>query len=282
MTKISEKLKIYENTNGLFVFCGIIDTDEEVFEIIEPKIKCDIFYYNCSNKFTTDILDKYMKDYNGSIIFVNGNECFVYSYDGQFKRIKQMNANLIKRHKKGGQSSLRFSRLAEESRLIYVSHVIDSLNLLTTDNNWIFGSLEILNMVINRTDLKIKINNGGFVDFNKDTINDANYWLSYLDSKKNFDKYYDEIVLFLDTNVDMLDFDVKNKDKMKYYLINDESKLNDDRRQIILYKNSKYYEKLKLFEYIGVKYYSFNNDQFDEQINENSDNESKEDEEIFI
>jgi len=253
LTKINEYIKINSFDKGAFIFSGITNDSIEIFEVIEPLVKLEIFYYYCSNKFILDNISKYFEKYEGNIIFANGNECIIYEYNGQFNKIKHINANLIKRHKKGGQSSLRFSRLADESRIHYVNHIMDYLNLLTSDNIWLFGSEEITNLILTK---KNNINYGGFYDFNKDSINNTNHWLSYLQNNKNYDKYYEEVILYLDTNVDILDFDINNKTSMKYYLV--ANKLNDlDKNEIPILCNSKYYNRLSLFEYIGIKYFNY-------------------------
>ena len=119
-----------------------------VIQSFIPEIKNEQFIYNCSNKFIIDFVQDYIKQLDGSIIFVNGNEAIIYSWKSRFVKQKHINANLIKRHRKGGQSSVRFARLAEESRTHYVTYIIDNINTLKTKNNWIFGSNEILSMII--------------------------------------------------------------------------------------------------------------------------------------
>ncbi len=127
---------------GLFIYVGINEYGEEIIEFIEPNIKIDLFYYSCTNKFETEIINKYIKtDIDGTIIFANGEECLCYSFrNGQFIKIFGSSANLVKRHSKGGFSANRFARIAEESRHVYVTRVCDKLKEIKTNNNWIFGS----------------------------------------------------------------------------------------------------------------------------------------------
>lgn len=262
LTKILENVDIKKYSNGVFVYAGIDEYKQEILEIIEPVMKLDIFSYNCSNKFDTDIIQKYLISYSGSIIFVNGKECIIYEYVNQFIKRKHINANLIKRHKKGGQSQLRFSRLADESRVHYVSYIIENLNKITTSNNWIFGSDEITNMLFDRkNDIHIIVKKGGFVNFDINTIGNTNFWLRYLtepDENKN-DKIYEQIINYLDTNPDYLDFDPRNAENMKWFItkleLNDEL-LNLD-KHIKLISTSKFYDRLNIFDYIGVKYFDY-------------------------
>lgn len=262
LTKISENVDIKKYINGVFIYTGIDEYKQEIFEIIEPIAKLNIFYYNCGNKFNTDIIQKYLITYSGTIIFANGNECIIYEYINQFIKKKHINANLIKRHKKGGQSQMRFSRLADESRVHYVSYIIDNLNTITTQNNWIFGSDEITSMIFDRkNDINIPLKKGGFYAFDANTINNTDYWLKYLTEPEDGlnDKIYEQMINYLDTNPDYLDFDPRNAGTMKWFITKLE--LNDNlmnsNSHIKLLSNSKFYDRLNIFDYIGVKYFNY-------------------------
>jgi hypothetical protein len=282
LTRIGEFIKTInknELTNGIFIFAGISDIGEEIFEYIIPENKIELFIYNCSSKFDTSLIAKYMTKYSGSIIFANGSDCYIYEWNGgKFNKIKHINANLIKRHNKGGQSSVRFARLAEESRLHYVTHIIDYLNQIQTKNNWIFGSDEIVKMIMERkNEIYVQLTNGGFYNFNNTTITNTEYWLSYIEQKNNYDKYYEKILNYLDTDIDRLDFDRNNKDQMEFYIDLDEpvntNTLNlslVDKlhlKQIPLTIDSKYYSRLQIFTYIGVKYFAYDIAEDNEKIN---------------
>ena len=238
--------------NGLILYAGINEYSEEIFKIFVPNIKLDQFYYNCGKQFIVDRFLPLFQTLNGHIIFANGDICHIYKFEHIFIKIKSINGNLVKRHKKGGQSALRFSRLAEESRQEYVTHIIDYINRLCREENncWIFGSREIVSMIMDKKDLLVDVKNGGFLDFNDDTIKNTKEWIKYLSGNigKKDDKILREIVEYLDTNVDMLDFDKTNNDQMKIYLTKD---------MIDEYTDSEYYERVKYFEYIGVKYFSY-------------------------
>lgn len=258
---------------GLFCFVGIDEYGDENIDILEPDIKLDLFYYSCANKFETHITDKYIgTNITGTIIFANGDECLGYQFvGGQFVKIFGLNGNLVKRHKKGGFSANRFARIAEESRHLYVVRICDRLNELKNEFNnrelniHIFGSDEIVEMVVKQS--SVKLINGGFLNFNSNTIGNTKHWINTLNKsvEKNYDTQYAEILEYLELNPDMLDFDQTNKDTMKYYL---EKKIADDTKlkhgQIPLITSSKYYAQLMVFDYIGVKFYNY-------QINEPDD-----------
>ena len=217
-----------------------------------------MFYYNCSKTFIIDRFISLFNQIDGYIIFANGDVCHIYKFENTFIKLKSINAQLIKRQRKGGQSSLRFSRLAEESRHVYVVKVIDYINKLCRNEDlefpcYLFGSKEITSMILDRHELMVSVTNGGFLDFNDDTINNTTIWLNYLTQTNINDYILAEIVLYLDTNVDMLDFDETNKDEMKFYVKKDMMKT---------YVDSKHYDRIKIFEYIGVKYYNYSSEEF--------------------
>ena len=262
LTKISENIDVKIYPNGLFIYAGIDEFDKEIFELIEPNVKCDIFYYNCGNKFNTDIIKKYLETFSGTIVFANGKECIIYEYKNEFIKKKHIHANLIKRHKKGGQSQVRFGRLAEESRTHYVSYVIDYLNKITTKNNWIFGSDEIVSMIIERkNEIYVPIKKGGFYDFDSTSINNTKHWLNYLtepDEDAN-NKIYEQILYYLDTSPEYLDFDPKNAKTMKYFItkLPLSNELLKSESHIKLISTSKHYLRLNIFDYIAVKYFNY-------------------------
>lgn len=244
---------------GILAYIGINEYNEEIIEFIEPEIKLDLFYYSCSNKFETEIGKKYIgNNINGTIIFANGNECIGYQFIyGQFVKIFNLNSNLVKRHKCGGYSANRYARIAEESRHSYIIRICDKIKELNSkENNWLFGSEEIVDMILKQT--HIKLNNGGFSDFNSNTILNSRYWIEVLTRKTDdcYDTQYKEIINYLAVNPDKLDFDRQNKDLMKYFI---DKNIIDNKdfmsNQIPLIMTSKYYTQLTMFEYIGVKYF---------------------------
>ena len=256
---------------GLFIFVGINEFCEEIIEFIEPSVKIDLFFYSCANKFETTFVSKYIGTiFSGTIIFVSGDECFGYQFiGGDFVKIFGLNGNLVKRHNKGGYSANRFARIAEESRHLYIVRIVDRLKGLETKNNWIFGSNEIVQMVIKLS--PIKFNLGGFLEFNSSTISNRKRWLEYLDPDLhlNYDIQYKEIIDLLAINPDMLDFDPNNKDLMKYFIIKkDTDKSKFKQNQIPMIISSKYYSQLVIFDYIGVKYYNYQSSDASNAIDE--------------
>lgn len=240
-------------------------------EIIHPEMKINIFYYNCGDKFITHIIEDYIKKHSGNIVFANGDMCLIYKYNnGCFKIFKNITANLQKRQKKGGQSAVRIARLAEETRHKYIIKIIDYLNLLNkNDKTLLFGSNEITKMILENKTLLCNIEYKGFLEFDTKTINCTHKWCKILNEtdENKYDNYYQEIIYCLQNNIDKLDFDINNKNQMKYYLIKNNNVDICDKNIPFPNKSNSNYNKLCNFEYIGVKFYSINYD----ELNYNDD-----------
>lgn len=139
---------------GLCCFVAITIDDEEICEIHEPLIANDRFVYRCDDKFDIEEWKKLflpMKNVCG-LVFVSGDVSILYQCQNSkedivLEKVAQIKSSLINRQKKGGQSSVRFSRLAEESRHRYVSAVMDTMKKKwsNTITMYLFGSRELRN-----------------------------------------------------------------------------------------------------------------------------------------
>lgn len=261
-----EKINVYiqgckesDFVMGMFIFSGTDIYDEEYFKIFIPKIKCSKFMYRCCNKFLTDGLDEYLKEITGSIIFVNLQNLFVYNHtETGFKMIERKSVDIGNRHNKGGQSQKRHERNFDIIKDNYMTIVSDKIKSLNTDKKWIFGSTDIVNILVNECEGSF---NGGFLEFDKNTIKNIDKWTGYLKlDYKQFnknEKILENVIEYIKINIDILDFDPNNKENMRYYItknIQDKSM-----NAIYLSVNSKYYEQLFEYEYIGIKFYSCEN-----------------------
>lgn len=273
-------MKTYKpDHNGIFIYAGIDEFEKEICEIFYSIVKCNIFYYNCSNKFCIDIAKDYiydkLSDLNGNIIFASGDECIIYTLDkGVFKKLYQFDALLQKRQHKGGQSAQRIARLAEETRHKYVTKVIDKLNHINNNNNYLLGSDEITNMICNHKYLLKQITHCGFLEFNNRTILNTKNWIQLFkdhQNNNNFDNIYKLIYNCLNTDIERLSFDYIDindntiMDEYKYILKKDID-TNNNCDKIIPFpdSSSEYYLKLKDFTHISLKYYSSYYDNVDE------------------
>lgn len=277
MFKSRIKITVDVPYNGIIYCFGIDEFNNEIFEEIIPPGPVDKFYYSCDRTFHLDQYDKmFEKKSLGYVIFIDGKECIIYKYDGIWTRVKYFDALLIKRQRKGGQSSVRFSRLAEESRLHYITHIVDILNELITDNqsiNYIFGGEELKEMLLTCSNLKPKLKTeSAYHSFNRDTINEP-YFLTLM-NKCNNDDLHDitkKIVEHIEIEPEYLLFSMdeimKQLKNIEYILTIDDKYINPYKLEIEGYTNKIYhlmtnspsYEKLHNFQIIGKLYYKSNN-----------------------
>lgn len=261
-----EKINLM-NTNGLFIFSGITDLEEDIFEIIEPQLTNKMFYYNCGAKFITDIFESYYDDYNGTVIFIDGKECFIYKFNnsiGNFEIFNHFDSRITNKHNKGGQSSVRFGRIADNICDKYIITIIKNLNKLSKFNNWIFGSKDIIDDLFERkNEIIVKINNGSYLEFNKDTIKDVRKWISYMKQEEYYDDICKKILEYIDLNPDLLDFEIymiNCIEKYEYIILTPQhpfyDKIENSDKIIKLSQKSKFYGKLSIYLCIGKYYYS--------------------------
>lgn len=263
--------EIYKkNVKGLFIFCGIDETKKEIFILLEPMSINNMFFYNCGAKFVTDIFLKYYDKYDGTILFVNGEHALIYKYNteiGKFELNKTIISAIPSKHNKGGQSAVRFGRIADNIREKYILNIIEYLLLINDNNLWLFGSKDITDDIKYHNPKK-NINYGGYIEFDKTTINDTSKWLKYVKENTNNDKILKDIVYTIDTNSELLDFGeniFNNTTLFEVIVVNpyhkNYNKQYEKQKKVIkITKSSETYERLKNFIYIGKMYFVQNND----------------------
>lgn len=254
------------NKKGLFIFVGINNCENEIFLMLEPNLISKIFYYNCGNKFITDFMYDYFDDYEGTIIFANGELCIIYKYvNGKFEMWNIFESRICSKHNKGGSSSARFGRIADNIREKYTITIIENINKLSKKSNYIFGSKDIIDDIFERKNIiTVELNNGGFVDFDKKTINDTNRWIQYMKNDILYDDIIEKTILLIDKGSNLLNFELNMTDKDNIenyeYIILCPNHPNYDNFEntekiIKLQKASKFYGKIKNFVCIGKFYY---------------------------
>lgn len=245
LTLIHNQLKLIDNNtneNGILFFFGINRNGEEIKEMIIPPNPVTEFHYKCTKRFETENFENlFLSKSIGHVIFISGIECVIYEFTGTWKKLKSINAELIKRHNKGGQSALRFSRLAEESRTHYITHVVDWINRLIKEqtNNFVFGGLELKNMLINNTELKIDVK----TDDMYHTFDDRTIYSEYFKTLMTTpvfgdDKKVDQVVELIVRDPDYLLFTpaeiLENIDSVEYIIsIKDTTKFEDKNKNVI-------------------------------------------------
>lgn len=281
-------LLMQNNIKGRFIFAGISEYGEEIFTSLDPNLKSNLFYYNCGNKFITDRLDKYFCDYGGNIIFANGEECIIYGYSddtGKFEKKIQFKSMIPKDHKKGGQSAKRFSGIHDCIYTKYIITIIENLNKLVGNNNWIFGSQDIINEVLNRKkEITINLSNGGYLNFNNDTISDTQKWISVLSNTSIDETKFQKISELIEIGDYTLEFDpscTNYLDQFEFILITPQhslySEINLPAKVIRLPENSKYYKNLYHYSCVGKYYFKEQAAKIINQENRNNDDDNDND-----
>lgn len=244
--------------NGLLLFVGIDRNDCEIREAFSPPNPVTEFFYHCGKDFHTErFKELFVPKSTGSVTLIDGNLCVIYVYNGHWKKLKTMNANLIKRHKKGGQSQHRFERLAEISRSDYITYVVDNVNKLEpSDRNYVFGSRELKTMLLERKDLLVKLKTEDiYHTFHDQTIQEP--YFKDLMTRKVFNqesKVLEVVDLLARGEVDYLTFTYSEETLHEVeYFINVSSDI-DGPKVINLPTGHKHYATLKDYPVIGKLY----------------------------
>tara|TARA_B110000208_G_scaffold51271_1_gene67340 strand:- start:365 stop:1717 length:1353 start_codon:yes stop_codon:yes gene_type:complete len=133
ITSVQTKLKQYKSIpkTGLVIYCGNIILDDrkekKVTYDITPFKSINKFIYLCDNKFHTDVLSDILNDDEsyGFIILDGNGALYGTVYGNEQKILHKFDVSLPKKHRKGGQSALRFARLRMEARNNYIRKVAE-------------------------------------------------------------------------------------------------------------------------------------------------------------
>ena len=133
ITSTQQKLKLYNRVppNGLVIYCGEVLTDEGKEKKLtigfEPFKPINTSLYLCDNKFHTEALSELLEsDDKFGFIVMDGNGALFGTLAGNTRDVlHKFTVDLPKKHGRGGQSALRFSRLRDEKRHNYVRKVAE-------------------------------------------------------------------------------------------------------------------------------------------------------------
>lgn len=137
------KLKGYTKTppNGLVILVGIGIMDDgkerKISEGFEPFKKLNQSMYRCDSLFHLEPLESLLvnNDSYGYIV-IDGNGMLLASVTGNDKNIlHSFTVELPKKHGRGGQSALRFSRLRDEARRNYLTKSNEIIKKYFTKDN---------------------------------------------------------------------------------------------------------------------------------------------------
>ncbi|BFZ55113.1 translation termination factor eRF1 [Savitreella phatthalungensis] len=134
ITSTKERLKLYNRVpkNGLVVYCGDVITEEgkerKLNIDFEPFKPINTSLYLCDNKFHTEALSELLEsDTRFGFIVMDGNGALYGTLTGNTREVlHKFTVDLPKKHGRGGQSALRFSRLRDEKRHNYVRKVAET------------------------------------------------------------------------------------------------------------------------------------------------------------
>lgn len=149
ITSTQTRLKLYNKVppNGLVLYCGEILTQEgkerKVNIDFEPFKPINTSLYLCDNKFHTEALSELLEsDQRFGFIVMDGHSTLFGALSGNTREIlHKFSVDLPKKHGRGGQSALRFSRLRDEKRHNYVRKVAELAvqNFITNDKANVAG-----------------------------------------------------------------------------------------------------------------------------------------------
>ena len=130
ITSAQQKLKQYKSLpkNGLALYCGemmIENKEKKVSFAIEPFKPLTKFLYLCDSKFHTEALEDLLlaEEKYGFIVMDGHGTLYGLLYGNNQSILHKFSVSLPKKHRAGGQSALRFSRLRDEARHNYVRKV---------------------------------------------------------------------------------------------------------------------------------------------------------------
>ncbi|MEW5937137.1 MAG: peptide chain release factor aRF-1 [Candidatus Thermoplasmatota archaeon] len=130
---IMNRLRAYRfpPENGVVFFVGTRysagDQPEPVVHIIEPPEPFTTFLYRCDSAFYTEILDEMLEEKESyGLIVIDRAEATLGCLNGKrIVPIKTIESHVMGKHRRGGQSALRFERLIENAAHEYFKKVAD-------------------------------------------------------------------------------------------------------------------------------------------------------------
>ncbi|KAK9462592.1 polypeptide release factor [Lipomyces oligophaga] len=220
ITSTQQRLKLYNRVppNGLVIYCGEIITPEgkerKLNIDFEPFKPINTSLYLCDNKFHTEALSELLESNSKfGFIVMDGNGTLFGTLSGNTREVlHKFTVDLPKKHGRGGQSALRFSRLRDEKRHNYVRKVAETAvqNFITNDKVNVTGlilagsadfktELSQSDMLDGRLQAKIikivDVSYGGENGFNQaiELSAEALSNVKFIQEKKLILSYFDEI-----------------------------------------------------------------------------------------
>lgn len=169
ITTIQARLKLYRTLppNGLCIFCGEVETPEgkekKIAIDFEPYKPIQTSLYLCDNKFHCEALYPLLEqDQKYGFIVMDGNGTLYGTLSGNTKTvIHKFTVDLPKKHGRGGQSSVRFSRIRVEKRQNYVRKVAEMATQMFIQND----RPSVIGIILaGSAEFKLKLNQSNLFD----------------------------------------------------------------------------------------------------------------------
>lgn len=142
ITSAQQKLKLFNKVppKGLVLLSGEVDTttgSKRICLAFEPPRKTTTYLYMCDSVFHLESLMEGLEDRSrvGFVVLDGDGAYFAYVCGNQKEKIEYFEVDLPPKHGRGGQSKLRFERLAEIPRHNYLVKVGEKMkaHFLTDD-----------------------------------------------------------------------------------------------------------------------------------------------------
>jgi peptide chain release factor subunit 1 len=122
--------------NGLIMFSGAIPqgnapgTEKNETYILDPPEKVTTFKYHCSSEFLLEPLELMLEEREiyGLIVVDRGEAAVGYLQGSYITILKDFTSGTHSKHRAGGQSSVRFSRLIEEGKVKFIRRIAEYCN----------------------------------------------------------------------------------------------------------------------------------------------------------
>nr|GAT45477.1 peptide chain release factor subunit 1 [Mycena chlorophos] len=220
ITSAQQRLKLYNKVppNGLALYMGTIVTDDgktkKISLSFEPHKPVNRSLYLCDNKFHTEPLaELFESDARFGFIIMDGLGTLFGVLSGSSRTVLQkISVDLPKKHGRGGQSALRFSRIRDEKRHHYVRKIAElAVQHFIAEDKVVVTGLVLAGNADFKNELAqsplfdprlaakvvkiVDVSYGGENGFNQaiDLASDALAGVRLLQEKKLIQKYFDEI-----------------------------------------------------------------------------------------
>lgn len=142
ITSAQQKLKLFARPppKGLVILSGEVDANgasKKICLAFEPPRKTTTYLYMCDAVFHLESLTESLEDHARiGFVVLDGDGAYFAAVSGnQKEKLEQFDVDLPPKHGRGGQSKLRFERLAEEPRHNYLVKVGEKMirHFMTND-----------------------------------------------------------------------------------------------------------------------------------------------------